>query len=260
MQVDVVRVFTRGTEGGNHLGIVDQVLATAEMQSIASDVGYSETIFLDQSEPEPTVRIFTPRTELLFAGHPLVGVTWWLAQRGREPSTLMTGVGRVRIRADRERARVEAELGQAVAEGVAPPEGLGVTASCAVVEMPLPYILCEVGDPGAVAEVAADPAWEHVYVYARGADDRVRARFFAGGLGVTEDPATGSAAVALAARFDAAGERTGRLLIDQGEEMGHPSRIELAWSGGTATLAGTVVADDPLQIRRQPGPMRTSRQ
>ncbi len=258
MQVDVVRVFTRGTVGGNHLGIVDHLLDDAAMQAVATEVGYSETIFLDPDAPEPAVRIFTPATELPFAGHPLVGVTWWLARRGRRPARLVTGVGPVAIAASDDGAEVRTTLGQPVSERVPPPVGLPVDASCAVVSMPLPYVVCDVGTPEAVSAVVPDPAWEHVHVHAFEDDHTVRARFLAGGLGVTEDPATGSAAVALAARLSAGGHDAGRLTILQGEEMGHPSRIDMAWSDGTVTIGGTVVAEDPRQIRRPTGPVRTS--
>ena len=70
------------------------------------------------------------------------------------------------------------------------------------------------------------------------------ARFFAPGTGVDEDPATGSAAVALATALAAAGETDGSLSIDQGESIGFPSRIELTWEGTVASIGGTVVADE----------------
>ena len=81
----VLRVFTRGDEGGNHLGVVTDStsLTTESMQAIAVDLGFSETIFLEWNEGEiPHVRIFTPGAEMAFAGHPLVGMAWTLKQLG----------------------------------------------------------------------------------------------------------------------------------------------------------------------------------
>jgi trans-2,3-dihydro-3-hydroxyanthranilate isomerase len=257
MQVEVVRVFTRGPDGGNHLGIVDQLLGDGDMQAIAAEVGFSETIFFDPAESEPAVRIFTPTSELPFAGHPLVGLTWWLGRTGR-PTTLVTGVGPVSVRSFGDRAEVDAALGQPVSEGAEPPSGLPPGADCAVVSMPLPYVVCDLGDPEAVSAVQPGAGWAHVYVHAMQPDGIVRARFLSSGLGIPEDPATGSAAVALAARRAAGGTGSGRLTIHQGEEMGHPSRIDVSWGGGIATIGGTVVAEEPMQIRRPSGPLRTS--
>ena len=69
----VLRVFTRGDEGGNHLGVVTDVtgLDTETMQGIATELGFSETVFIDwQNEGVPFVRIFTPAAEMPFCGTP----------------------------------------------------------------------------------------------------------------------------------------------------------------------------------------------
>ena len=68
-----------------------------------------------------------------------------------------------------------------------------------------------------------------------GSDDIVRARFFAPVMGVVEDPATGSAAVALAAVLRHEGRRSGALTIHQGAEIGCPSRIDLSWTATDTT-------------------------
>ena len=77
----VLRVFTAGREGGNHLGVVNDLvdLDDAAMQQIATDLGFTETVFVDWPEGSiPFARIFTPAEELPFAGHPLVGAAWCL--------------------------------------------------------------------------------------------------------------------------------------------------------------------------------------
>ncbi len=117
--------------------------------------------------------------------------------------------------------------------------------------MPIPYLLLETGEAAAVA--AARPATEEifdeagadmVYLYGWEGPESVRARFFAPGHGVFEDPATGSAAVALAAALHAEGRHAGRLLVHQGEEIGRPSIIRLQWAGDRARIGGTVQRDE----------------
>jgi trans-2,3-dihydro-3-hydroxyanthranilate isomerase len=117
--------------------------------------------------------------------------------------------------------------------------------------MPVPYLLIEAESPAAVS--AAIPASEGtfqeigadmIYVYAFESSEAVRARFFAPGHGVFEDPATGSAAVALAAALRSEGQTSGRLAISQGSEIGHPSAINLEWQDERASIGGAVRKDE----------------
>lgn len=78
----------------------------------------------------------------------------------------------------------------------------------------------------------------------------VKARFFAGGLGVVEDPATGSAAVALAAALSKRGMAEGAVTIHQGDEVGAPSTIHMEWSPGYVTIGGSVVRDRLLELEK----------
>ena len=81
------------------------------MQKIATELGFSETIFIDWTDAtmDPKVRIFTPVDELPFAGHPLVGAAWLLAALGPEPaSALRTNVGPFSCSADMAGATVSA--------------------------------------------------------------------------------------------------------------------------------------------------------
>lgn len=78
--VEVLRVFTGpGGSGGNLLGVVRDggSVPPARRQELAAELGYSETIFVDDAV-RGVVRIFTPSAELPFAGHPLVGTAWLL--------------------------------------------------------------------------------------------------------------------------------------------------------------------------------------
>lgn len=255
----VLRVFTRGDVGGNHLGVVTDVtgLEADAMQAIAADLGFSETVFIDRrTEGVPYVRIFTPAAELPFAGHPLVGAAWALGVV--EPGAtdrVECGVGEIPFRIEGETVWVDTPM---VTDVAAAPEGPSVAASarlgtngrCWWARMPIPYLIVEASSADAVAAAEPDfeallagPSREATYLFAR-VGDRVKARFFAAGLGVAEDPATGSAASALAAVLAYEGEPVGQLDIDQGDEVGHPSTIRLAWSAAAASLGGTVRRDE----------------
>jgi trans-2,3-dihydro-3-hydroxyanthranilate isomerase len=251
---EVVRVFTRGERGGNHLGVVTDVagLTGERMQLIAADLAFSETIFIDAAEATPAVRIFTPAAELPFAGHPLVGAAWVLGGSGR----MHCGVGEVRFRGTRDHAEVEVPLVTDVspapeAEQIAADTGLPGPVGAWWVRMPIPYLVMEIASSGAVAAAAPDPgrltasaAAKAAYLIASDGPGRIKARFFAPGLGVFEDPATGSAAAAAAAVRVFEGEAAGEMIVSQGDEIGHPSTIEVSWISGTCVLAGSVRRDD----------------
>jgi len=256
----ILRVFTRGDEGGNHLGVVTDAtsLTTESMQAIAVELGFSETIFLEWKAAEtPRVRIFTPGGELPFAGHPLVGMAWTLKQLGPGgPDTLRCAACDVAISLEGEEAAIEVALDQPVrpaprAGALAAAVGLPAPVSARWVDMPLPYLLLEAESPTAVASAipAAEGTFaEHgadmVYLYSFESPDAVRARFFAPGHGVFEDPATGSAAVALAAALRAGGHSSGRLAINQGSEIGQASTINLRWYDQQVTISGAVRKDE----------------
>ncbi len=251
----VLRVFTRGDEGGNHLGVVSDLagLDSAGMQAIATELGFSETSFVDWRPGEiPVVRIFTPSRELPFAGHPLVGTAWMMDVLGpAHVETLRCGIGDVGVRVDGDVVWIDTPLDQPVsyAGDTDVPHRAGMPPSVRswVVEMPIPYLVLEYQDDTTVTTLHPDfdvlAEIFGTFVFARHGD-RVRARFFAPDAGVVEDPATGSAAVALAAALCSSGEAFGRVSIDQGEEIGFPSRIQLEWNPEVASIGGTVTRDE----------------
>jgi trans-2,3-dihydro-3-hydroxyanthranilate isomerase len=251
----VLRVFTRAGAGGNHLGVITDVdgLTDAAMQEIAAELGFSETVFIDTAKGDiPVTRIFTPAMEMPFAGHPLVGAASVMFEQS---DVLLCGIGEVAIRRDGDVVWVDAPMypnNAAIdASGFATSVGLPPAVSAWRVAMPLDYRVVELASVDEVSRIAPDTrAFGEVHgltVYAR-TGDKVRMRFFIPQAGIEEDPATGSAAVALAARLAAAGENVGRLTIDQGEEIGHPSRIQLRWSGATASIGGTVETDETREL------------
>ncbi len=260
----VVRVFTIGDSGGNHLGVINDRsgLDDHAMATIAAELGFSETVFVDWFDGPPTVRIFTPELELPFAGHPLVGAAWVLARLGPAAAagTLRCRAGDVRYRSDGDVIWIDAgELPAAVtaaadagadaaAARIAPPQRAWK------VTMPRDYLIFvydsdrDVTTAFPYAPALAD-RFGLVLVHFR-ADTDAHVRFFAPSAGVYEDPATGSAAVALAHALRHEGKASGRLTIAQGAEMGRPSRIELSWTPDRIEIGGTVARDGVQIVER----------
>lgn len=257
----VLRVFTRDDAGGNFLGVVNDPsgLDADAMQEIAADLGFSETVFVDRQPGEvPVVRIFTPAMELPFAGHPLVGTAWLLDVLGTgHVASLLCGIGEVDVTIDGDVAWITTALDQSVSDAgdsdVPHRSGLPASVRAWLVEMPYEYLVLEYDDAATIAALTPDfDALGEIFgtfVFARHGD-RVRARFFAPDAGVPEDPATGSAAVALAAALVDSGEDFGELVIDQGEETGFPSRILLRWNPERASIGGTVSRDEVRLLTR----------
>lgn len=247
----VLRVFTCNGSGGNHLGVVTDILGLddVKMQRIATDLGFSETIFLSWFEGTvPKARIFTPGREIPYAGHPLVGAAWVLINLGPiDPGAIECAAGTVRIHQAHGVTWIGGAGSQPV-KSVSTDLGAGLAVvEAAEVLMPVPYLLVQVGTPHEVETMVPSMAagLGQVYVWAWEEEGSVvRARFFAPELGVPEDPATGSAAVALAARLRDQGRESGALVIRQGEEIGHPSRIELVWDLDSTSIGGVVARDE----------------
>ena len=275
-------VFTDRRFGGNQLAVLPDAagLETDRMQAIAAEFNYSETTFvLPPRDPAhlAQVRIFTPRAEMPFAGHPTIGTALalhWLGRVAAESAfVLELPAGPVPVELTRDpTAAVFAELTAPAAAthsapmdpapvaralGLAPGEivsggGLPCTASCGA-----PFLLAEL-----VSLAALGRAWLNsaaglpkvavvgVLVFTRISDTgELRARMFAPAHGIPEDPATGSAAAALAgflaSRSDR-GEDWHTWRIAQGIEMGRPSRITVRArrSGGRVAevrVGGTAV-------------------
>lgn len=247
----VLRVFTRDGSGGNPLGVVTDILGLddAKMQQIATDLAFSETIFLSWFEGTmPKARIFTPTAEIPFAGHPLVGAAWILLNLGPvDPGAIECSTGPVTIRQIDDTTWIDCAGDQPV---TAIPSDLGpglVPVDSAEVLMPAPYRLVQLRTAAEVAgltpTIVAGLGDAYMWAWAD-EGNLVRARFFAPGFGIVEDPATGSAAVALAARLRDLGQRQGSLKIDQGEEIGHPSCINLEWNASRTSIGGTVARDE----------------
>jgi predicted PhzF superfamily epimerase YddE/YHI9 len=108
--LQVVRVFcAEDGSGGNPLGVFldGGAIAEEERQPIATELGFSETVFVDDVE-RGEMRIFTPTAELPLVGHPLVGTAWLLREAGHEPSVLRPPAGDVDVRFEGELVYVTA--------------------------------------------------------------------------------------------------------------------------------------------------------
>ena len=235
-------------------------LPTEGLQRGAAEIGYSETVYLDwvDDSPIPKVRIFTPAAEIPFAGHPLVGTAWLLRRLGpvKDLSEIEPPLGRLRCGADQRRGWIECPLPQPddAGDAGAALAALGVDGRCALVGIGRRYLMVEAPSAEAVAGLSADlgrlrATGREVGVF-RLDGASARMRFFAPGLGVDEDPATGSAAVALAGLLASDGRLPERLEILQGDEIDRPSRLEIERSSAaTIRLLGEVVFDGVRQIR-----------
>jgi trans-2,3-dihydro-3-hydroxyanthranilate isomerase len=273
-----VDVFTAAAFGGNPLAVVldAEGLQAAQMQSIAAEFNYSETTFvLPPREKAHTarVRIFTPRAELAFAGHPTVGTAVVLARelgaKAAPPAELVLeeGAGPVAVRLIRSGDAVTGaefqapralELGARIAlEDAAACLSLPVSDLCPdmtpqVLSVGLPFLVVAVASREALQRAKSDLAAHErvlppvgtnaVFVYALGeVPEELHARMFSPLDSIPEDPATGSAAAAALAFLSA--QRPGRewdtaWRITQGVDMGRPSLI----LGRTAKRGGTVTS------------------
>lgn len=252
LEVQVLRVFTREGAGGNHLGVV---MGTAgitgpAMQDAARTLGFSETVFVDLAGDRAFARIFTPGAELPFAGHPLVGAAWWLGRLGRAVGVIDCGVGPVTVGSDDAGAWIEPPFDQPVEPGTLDVSGWAVPERTWDVLMPVRYHLLRFAGPREVEALAVPrPPITEVLAWAWGpGPGQVTARFFAPGVGVPEDPATGSAAVALAAALRHSGVDDGDLTVLQGDQVGSPSEIRLSWGDGRVRVAGGVTAGGVLRL------------
>ncbi|HEX6038940.1 MAG TPA: PhzF family phenazine biosynthesis protein [Longimicrobium sp.] len=287
MKYHTLDVFTDTVFGGNPLAVFPDAdgIPPGMMQRIARELNLSETVFVQWSgAPEGTdcrVRIFTPGTELPFAGHPTVGTACLLGLLGRAGERVVLGetVGpipvEVRIQADQPSfamftaARVP-ELGPAPppAEVVAQllsldPVDVGGSLGTAFVSSGVPFLVVSVRDRAALGRAHLDVlAWQrhlsdawgpHVYVVTDDAEGgtTLRARMFAPAMGIPEDPATGAAAAALAgllARRDAVEDGTLRWVVEQGVEMGRPSRIHIEADVRGGSIAAVRVGGSAVRV------------
>jgi trans-2,3-dihydro-3-hydroxyanthranilate isomerase len=287
-------VFTAQRFGGNPLAVIPDArgLETEVMQTIAREFNYSETTFvLPPADAASTaqVRIFTPRAELPFAGHPNVGTGYVVATMGSLFGRAVGEVLRFEEKAGLVPVRVRRDAGRVTGAELTAPMGLtrgrtldaASAAACLgldaaeivtsshqpqVASVGLPFLCVELRDRAALAKaspraelfasvlppVGTDAIMLYVGDQARG-PGALRARMFSPLHGVPEDPATGSAGAALSALLadlDPAGDGERRYAIIQGEEMGRPSLLEATVIKRNGTVTETRIGGACAPVMR----------
>jgi len=280
LQVDV---FASRPGAGNPLAVVydAQDMDAAAMQAFAAWTNLSETVFFlppTAAEADYRIRIFTPRMELPFAGHPSVGAAWAALDAGlaRDHDGRLLqecAAGLLPVRIDRRDDRLLPSVRSPLARPVdtRAPDWLAADRVWGAARGNLPpalwnngpdWWLLELADEAAVrslrpdqAAIAALPGSGKLAVFARadaGGTAQLVVRGFAPGVGIAEDPATGSVNASIAALLHRHGRLPGgggRYLASQGREVGRDARLELevdadgeVWVGGEvhAVIRGTV--------------------
>jgi trans-2,3-dihydro-3-hydroxyanthranilate isomerase len=281
-------VFTDTRFGGNQLAVLPEAggLSDRQMQQIAREFNFPESTFVFPAEAGHTrkVRIFTPSTEVPFAGHPNVGTAFALATAGEfgpiEESITVTfeeKAGLVPVSIQKRDGRFWCELSApqrlslgkafsaemlAAAVSLAPGDVVTRTHPPQVASVGLPFLMAELKDRGAlerartnmtgVEAIVAEGVTPDIHLYTLSRDEfDIRARMFAPLDGVPEDPATGSANCALAALLaHHKDERDGsfRWRIAQGVEMGRPSILEARTEKRDGEVVGTWIGGASILV------------
>jgi len=248
----VCDVFTCEPLQGNQLGVfIDgRPFGPAQMQRLARELNVAETVFLfpPAEGGDVRVRIFTPATELPFAGHPVLGTAFVVAAAlGIDSVTLETGAGLVPIALERDGDRLVFGRMRQPIPTWEPYERAGeLLAALGAEEFQLPVELYRNGPPHVYVQLASEEAVAAVRPdLAALADLEVAVNCFAGrgrgwktrmfypSAGIPEDPATGSAAGPLAIHLARHG-RIGfgeQIEIRQGAEIGRPSVLYATVTG-----------------------------
>ena len=259
----IIDVFSSTRFGGNQLAVLPDAAAisTEGMQKIAREFNFGETAFvLPKNDPNTyRVRIFSPRTELDFAGHPSVGTACAVVMKQHvgpgDPIRLILeeNIGPVTVDVARRNGEFHGTLtlsGNIEAPTGAPsPTDLAAILSIEPAEVSqvffagvgVPFCFAQLKSNEAVDRAAMNRAawaatlsraWSpHIFFFAGNLQDggKLYARMWAPALGIEEDPATGAACAALvgamASKHDFGGTAY-RLSIQQGVSMGRRSEIE----------------------------------
>ncbi len=267
----VADVFTDVPLTGNQLAVFTDGRDVDDdtMQRLARELNFSETVFVLPAESggHVRIRIFTPATELPFAGHPVLGSAFVLGGPLQLVEIrLETGSGIVPVTLEREGARIVFGRMQqpipefepfAEAEGLQ--ELLGVRSQLPIELYHLgpKHVYLELSSEDEVAALAPDFAALARLTHAgvncfAGSGKRWKTRMFAPADGVPEDPATGSAAGPLAIHL----ARHGRIAfgdeieISQGEELRRPSKLYARVEGSAEEIARVEVGGSAVIVAR----------
>jgi trans-2,3-dihydro-3-hydroxyanthranilate isomerase len=281
-------VFTLKRFSGNPLAVVfdSEGLETTAMQTIAREFNHPETVFVLPAADKAhraSLRIFTPANELPFAGHPTVGAAVALARASggeRQKFVLSEKIGPISCEVmlrDADSGKGTFTLPQLPAESGQTPEtdamaaALGLAASDIGGEFKagswsagLPFVFVPVKSLAAIGKARPQPERfdatfgfggpGRAYLFCRetvelGSD--FHARMFAPGMGIPEDPATGSAAAGFAGLLAAQGkfpDGAHHIRIEQGYEMGRPSQIELGLTIAEGKLISSTIGGGAVVV------------
>ena len=276
-QYYICDVFTQQKFSGNQLAVITDAegLSDHDMQNIAREFNFSESTFVFPSEKENTrkVRIFTPRSEVPFAGHPNIGTAFILAETGISGDFAQSidvvfeeKAGNVPIKINKDHcgyiwcelsAPAPLSLGKVATVDLAS-EVLSIEAGDInvtthypqVASVGLPFLFVELQSLEALSQAQIDLTKlqrllqegfpSYIHIYCRDVKDfDIRCRMFAPLDGVPEDPATGSANAALIALLSHCDQRSDledKWKISQGSEIGRPSVLH----GRAQKIGGTV--------------------
>ena len=257
----LIDVFTDRAFGGNPLAVFLEpgTLDAKTMQAIAKELHLSETTFVlrpTSAAADHRARLFTPDMELPFAGHPTLGTAYVLADGKDGAIRLEEGVGIIRVALRDGFVQMEQPLPSFTGTTItrrAAADALGLAIEEVRSDVPiqmgssgLPFLLVPLANLKAVrrARRAAGALDANVYVFAVSGErpgSHVHGRMFDLGMGVGEDPATGSAQGPLGAYLVVhelvQAAPTTRIRVEQGFEIGRPSilDIEVDSAGGAIT-------------------------
>jgi trans-2,3-dihydro-3-hydroxyanthranilate isomerase len=267
----VVDVFTDTPLAGNQLAVFTDAREIAEddLQRLARELNFSETTFVYPPEVDGHVkmRIFTPATEVPFAGHPTLGTAFVLAAPLQlSEIRIETGRGVLPVRVEREGARITFGWMEQPLPSVAPFDRADELLAALGVESELPVELYDNGiqhvyvalasrdqvaslKPDLQRLAAIGPYGVNCFA---GSGPSWKTRMFHVAFGVAEDPATGSAAGPLALHL----ARHGRIAfgdeiaIEQGAEIGRPSMLYARVDGGDGTVERIEVGGSAVVVAR----------
>lgn len=267
-----VDVFTTKRFGGNQLALFPHAdgLDSDSMRMVAREFNISETVFVFPPEdPNNTrrLRIFTPSTELPFAGHPTIGTAFTLAAIGEIPFQDESveirfeeevGIVSVKILAKDGKPTFAQLVAAMLPESGPPPPDAETLASILsidandilsgefapeAVSCGVPFLFIPLKDLATLSRAHLNrELWQkhishywapHLYLFTfetGNPESNIRARLFAPAMGISEDPATGAGATALGGYLGSRDPRTDGTLqwiIEQGIEMGRPSKLEV---------------------------------
>ena len=286
----IADVFSDQAFGGNQLAILPDARAITDegLQAVTREFNFAESTFVlpaGSAAAARRVRIFTPGRELPFAGHPTVGTACALVKEGiAQPGdfTIEEGIGPVAVRVERDGESFSARFAVDRAPVLHPDPTTPAEAAAAIsldeadvvqvvaAGLGVDFTFVRLRDRETVDRAKLDQAaWsrafagkvaDQIYLFAGDLADGgdIYARMFGPSLGISEDPATGSAAGILAGvAAGLAGQAVDRfsLSISQGVAMGRPSKIQSCARLRNAEVVGfevggsvTFVAEGQIDI------------